>query len=71
MWLRILKFIEILSYLYLVRKVYGKETEVPTAGLEDDVRRDTVHDSNRSTRSHRASDPSTEEVRDKNPSENG
>ena len=71
MWLRILKFIEILSYLYLVRKVYGKETEVPTAGLEDDVRRDTVHDSNRSTRSHRASDPSTEEIRDKNSSEDG
>ena len=69
MWLRILKFIEILSYLYLARKFYGKETEVPTTGLEDDVRKNTVHDSNRSTRSHRASDPSTEEVRDKNSSE--
>lgn len=71
MWMRILKFIEILSYLYLARKFYGKETEVPTAGLEDDVRRDTVHNSNRSTRSHHASDPSTEEVRDKNSSEDG
>ena len=71
MWLRILKFIEILSYLYLVRKVYGKETKVPTAGLEDDVRRDTVHESDRSTRSHRASKPSTEEVRNKNSSEDG
>ena len=71
MWVKILRVIEILSYLYLVRKVYGKETEVPTAGLEDDVRRDTVHDSNRSTRSHRASNPSTEEVRNKNSSEDG
>jgi len=71
MWVRILKFIEILGYLYFLRKVYGKETEVPTTGLEDDVRRDTVHNPNRSTRSHRASDPSTEEVRDKNSSEDG
>lgn len=71
MWMRILKFIEILSYLYLARKFYGEETKVPTTGLEDDVRRDTVHNSNRSTRSHRASDPSTEEVRNKNSSEDG
>ena len=71
MWVKILRVIEILSYLYLVRKFYGKETEVPTAGLEDDVRRDTVHDSDRSTRSHRASNPSTEEVRNKNSSEDG
>ncbi len=71
MWIRILKIIEILSYLYLVRKVYGKETEVPTTGLEDDVQEDTVHDSNRSTRSHHASDPSTKEVRNKNSSEDG
>ena len=71
MWMRILKFIEILSYLYLARKFYGEETKVPTTGLEDDVREDTVHDSNRSTRSHHASDPSTEEVRNKNSSEDG
>lgn len=71
MWIKILKFIEILSYLYLARKFYGKETEVPTTELEDDVRRNTVHNSNRSTRSHRASDPSTEEIRDKNSSEDG
>ena len=71
MWMRILKFIEILSYLYLARKLYGEETKVPTAGLEDDVREDTVHNSNRSTRSHYASDPSTKEVRDKNSSEDG
>lgn len=71
MWMKLLKVIEILGYLYFLRKVYGKETEVPTAGLEDDVRRDTVHNPNRSTRSHRASDPSTEEVRDKNSSEDG
>ena len=71
MWMKLLKVIEVLGYLYFLRKVYGKETEVPTAGLEDDVRRDTVHDSNRSTRSYRASDPSTEEVRDKNSSKDG
>ena len=71
MWMKLLKVIEILGYLYFLRKVYGKEAEVPTAGLEDDVRRDTVHDSDRSTRSHRASDPSTEEVRNKNSSEDG
>ena len=71
MWMKLLKVIEVLGYLYFLRKVYGKETKVPTTGLEDDVRRDTVHDSNRSTRSHRASDPSTEEVRDKNSSEDG
>ena len=71
MWVRILRVIEILSYLYLVRKFYGEETKVPTTGLEDDVRGDTVHDSNRSTRSHRASNSSTEEVRNKNSSEDG
>ena len=71
MWMKLLKVIEILGYLYFLRKVYGKETEVPTTGLEDDVRRDTVHDSNRSTRSHRASNPSTEEIRGKNSSEDG
>ena len=71
MWMKLLKVIEVLGYLYFLRKVYGKETEVPTTGLEDDVRRDTVHDSNRSTRSHRASDPSTEEVRNKNSSKDG
>ena len=71
MWIKILRVIEILSYLYLVRKFYGEETKVPTTGLEDDVQGDTVHDSNRSTRSHRASNPSTKEVRDKNSSEDG
>ena len=71
MWMKLLKVIEILGYLYFLRKVYGKETEVPTAGLEDDVRRDTVHNSNRSPRSHHASAPATEEVRDKNSSEDG